>query len=391
MAGAGMSALVRFEITNREGMIMLRNIWVPACLALAACGTLPVLPITAIRSTTPPTPAQSPNNPLLPPAGPVNPNGQDPNAVAVDPNAPKITDPGTAGDGNYIIGPDFADAPETKVDNGVPQGTVTHFTMDSSDSKIFNGLDPTLTTPAQFTRDLWLYVPKQYVAGTPSPFMVVQDGGGYLDLATVADNLIAAKKIPVMLILFINPGPGDGRGSERGLEYDTVSDAYVRFIEGEVLPKVAASYNVKFTPYPEGRGAMGGSSGGAAAFTMAWFQPDSYRRVLTYSGTFVNQHPDATYPHGAWTYHESLIANTAPKPIRVFIEAGTNDNNLDAVFGDGMHNWQVANEHMSNVLTQQKYHYRFLEGIGAGHVDGRVVNQTLPESMEWLWRGYPID
>ena len=369
---------------------MLRTNWgITGLLLLASCGQMPIMPTMANKvGEVTASPNDVPANSTEPNTIVVNPNTQNPNKT---PAGPTVADPGTDGDGNYIIGPGFTAAPETKVDKSVPQGTVTHFTMDSNDSKIYNGLDPTLTQPARFTRDLWLYVPKQYIAGTEAPFMVVQDGGGYLGMATVADNLIAAKKIPVMLILFINPGPGDGRGSERGLEYDTVSDAYVRFIEGEVLPKVESSYNVKFTTFAEGRASMGGSSGGAAAFTMAWFRSDLYRRVLTYSGTFVNQHPDATYPHSAWTYHESLIANTAAKPIRLFIEAGTNDNNLDSTFNDGMHNWLVANQHMSNVLAQQKYHYRFLQATGAGHVDGGVVGQTEPESLIWLWRGYPIN
>lgn len=361
----------------------MRHFWVLACgPLLLSCGQLPSATNLANSAQV----TVSPNETTPPVLS--NPNTQNPNQT---PTGPMVADPGTAGDGNYIIGPGFTDAPETAVNNNVPQGTVTHFTMNSNDSQIFKGLDPSLTQPGLFTRDLWLYVPKQYVAGTEAPFMVVQDGGGYLGLATVVDNLIAAKKIPVQLILFINPGPGDGPGSERGLEYDTVSDAYVRFIEGEVLPYVAQNYNVKFTSFAEGRTAMGGSSGGAAAFTMAWFRPDLYRRVVTYSGTFVDQHPDATYPHGAWSYHESLIPNNPAKPIRVFIEAGTNDNNLDPQVGDGMHNWLIANQNMSNVLAQKNYHYHYIQGTGAGHVDGGVLRQTEPDTLVWLWRGYPIN
>ena len=308
----------------------------------------------------------------------------------VGPAATPTPDPGTAGDGNFVIGPNYANAPELTANGSVPHGTTTHFTMNSVDSKIYGGLDPSLSSPARFTRDLWLYVPHQYVAGTEAPFMVVQDGGGYMEMSTALDNLIAAKKLPVMLVIYINPGPGDGRGSERGLEYDTVSDAYVRFIETEVLPKVSHDYNVKFTTDPEGRASMGGSSGGAAAFTMAWFRPDLYHRVLTYSGTFVNQHPDATYPHSAWSYHEFLIKQNAAKPIRVALEAGQNDNNLDSVFNDGMHSWLTANDRMAAVLSAKGYHYRFVYALGAGHVDSRVVQQTLPNTLLWLWRDYPI-
>ena len=135
---------------------------------------------------------------------------------------------------------------------------------------------------------------------------------------------------------------------------------------------------------------MGGSSGGAAAFTMGWFRPDLYRRILTYSGTFVNQHPDANYPHGCWEYHEHLIAENPAKPLRVFLEVGENDLNLDPQFGDNMHNWPKANKAMAAALSAKNYHYRFIYALGAGHVDGRVVGQTLPDTLVWLWRGYPF-
>ncbi len=298
-------------------------------------------------------------------------------------------DVGTEGDGNYTIGPNYKAAAQIRYDAQVPHGKVTALTMDSSRSLYYTGQDPTLSSRGNFTRDLWLYVPAQYQENTEAPFLIVQDGQGYMqNMQPTLDNLIAAKLLPTMLVIFINPGPGDGRGSERGLEYDTVSDKYVSFVEAEVLPKLEAEHPVRFTKDPEGRATMGGSSGGAAAFTMAWFRPDLYRRVLTYSGTFVNQHPDAAYPHGAWAYHEYLIAEAAAKPLRVFLEVGQNDNNQDGQNGDGMHNWVTANQRMSDALAAKGYHYRFLYAQGAGHVDGNVIGQTLPETLMWLWRGY---
>ena len=227
------------------------------------------------------------------------------------------------GEGDFSIGPDYTNAPELTVHEGVPRGTIHAFTMSSADSKSY----PTVTT--NFIRRVWVYVPSQYVPGTPAPFIVVQDGQGYTSrLANVLNNLINDHRLPVMLAVMINPGPGDGPGSERGLEYDTVSDRYVNFIETEVLPKIAKDYHVTFTTDPEGRATMGGSSGAACAFTMAWFRPDLYRRVLSYSGTFVNQQspesPDS--PHGAWEYHEHLIPNTDAKPLRVWLQVGERDN-----------------------------------------------------------------
>ena len=299
-------------------------------------------------------------------------------------------DPGVEGDGDYMIGPDYMDAPEIVPGPDVPRGEIFHFTMDSADSAIFPGI----TGP--YTRDVWIYVPQQYTDGTAAPFMLVQDGGGYLDVTTATlDTLIDAGEVPTMLGIFINPGPGDGMGSERGLEYDRVSEDYTSFIETEVLPiiplvpEIAAAHpGLAFTDDPWGRASMGGSSGGACAFTMGWLRPDLYRRILTYSGTFVAQHSTPEYPHGAWEYHEHLIAESDEKPLRVFLEVGEHDNDLDDVYGDGMHDWVAANQAMAAALAAKTYHYRFLYALDAGHVDGRVLRQTLPDTLRWLWRGY---
>jgi enterochelin esterase-like enzyme len=302
-------------------------------------------------------------------------------------------DPGTEGDGDHVIGPDYMDAPEIAPGPDVPRGDIYSFTMDSADSAIFPGV----TGP--YTRDVWVYVPKQYVDGTAAPFMLVQDGGSYRALTSATlDTLIDAQEVPVMIGIFINPGPGDGMGSERGLEYDRVSEDYTTFIETEVLPiiplqpEIAAAHpGLAFTDDPEGRASMGGSSGGACAFTMGWLRPDLYRRILTYSGTFVRQHSNAEYPNGAWEYHEHLIAESQELPLRVFLEVGENDLNLDEAFGDGMHDWVAANEAMAAALAAKTYHYRYVYALEADHVDSRVLRQTLPDTLRWLWHGYPVD
>src|SRR5215468_4770419 len=43
-------------------------------------------------------------------------------------------------DGNFIIGPTHNPVPEMTVQEGVPQGTVYEFTMESADSKIYPGI-----------------------------------------------------------------------------------------------------------------------------------------------------------------------------------------------------------------------------------------------------------
>ena len=257
--------------------------------------------------------------------------------------------------------------------------------MDSHDSKIYPGLN------GPYKRHVAVYIPHGYVAGTAAPFIVIQDAMTQGSLPKILDNMIHEHRLPSMIAVFIASGGGDGKGSERGLEYDTVSGKYADFIDTEVLPRIEKDYKVKFTKDPEGRATMGGSSGAAAAFTMAWFHPDLYRRVLSYSGTFVNQQSPVNpqSPHGAWEYHENFIRKSARKPLRIWLEVGEKDNgwNKDE---KSYHNWVMANERMAAALKEKGYPYRYMFAAGARHVDGRVVNQTLPDALLWLWQGYPI-
>jgi iron(III)-enterobactin esterase len=312
-------------------------------------------------------------------------------------------------DGNFIIGPTHNPAPELTEDQGVPQGSVSEFTMSSADSKFYPGIvrdpdtfgtpDPdnpaklvvTTSHPAPYTRRVTVYVPKQYVPGTVSPFIVGADGPDTM-LFTALDNLIAEHKVPVMIAISISNGGGDAQGSERGLEYDTMSGRYAEFVEKEVLPLVEAKYRVKLTQDPDGRATMGGSSGGACAMIMAWYHPDLYRRVLSYSGTFVNQQwpPNPQTPHGAWEFHEHLIPNSPRKPLRIWMEVGDRDLLNPNAMRDNMHDWVVANEDMAKALAAKGYHYQFVFARNAGHVDHAVKKQTLPEALEYVWKGYAI-
>jgi enterochelin esterase-like enzyme len=299
-----------------------------------------------------------------------------------------------AGDGDYIIHPPYTNAPELTPRADVPKGMIYRFTMDSTDSKLYPGISK--TAPGQvvpYQRRVTVYVPSQYVPGTPAPFLVSQDsmGAGNQMLPTILDNMIADQRLPVMVAIMIDSGGGDAQGSERGLEYDTMSGKYAEFIETEVLPRITQDYHVTFTKNPDARMTMGGSSGGAAALSMAWYHPDLYHRVLTYSGTYVNQQSplNPVTPHGAWEYHEHLIPQSRRKPIRLWMEVGENDirSHDDE---STLHNWVLANRRMAAILKAKRYHYQFVFAEGAGHVDGRVVAQTLPQALEWVWKGYPI-
>jgi enterochelin esterase family protein len=320
---------------------------------------------------------------------------------------PDGASPSPGVNGNFIIGPTHEPAPESTVQANVPQGTIYHFTMDSKDSKIYPGIarepntfgtpDPanpaklivTTSHPAPYTRQVAVYVPKQYVAGTEAPFIVGADGPDNL-LFTVLDNLIAEGKVPAMIAISVGNGSGDAQGSERGLEYDTMSGLYAEFVEKEVLPLVERTCGVKLTKDPAGRAATGGSSGGSCALIMAWYHPEWYRLVLTYSGTYINQqwpwNPET--PQGAWGFHENIIPKSPKKPLRIWLEVGDQDLFNPNVMRDDMHDWVLANENMAKVLAAKGYPYQFVFVRNAKHVDHKVRQQTLPEALEWLWKDY---
>jgi enterochelin esterase-like enzyme len=311
-------------------------------------------------------------------------------------------------DGNFILGPTHEAPPVTSANSAIPKGTVIEFVMNASDSKIYPGIardantfgtpdpaDPakllvTTSHPAPYTRKVAVYVPKQYVPGTVAPFIVGADGPDTL-LFSVLDTLIAQHKVPVMIAISIGNGSGDAQGSERGLEYDTMSGTYAEFVEKEVLPLVETHAHVRLTKDPDGRAATGGSSGGSCALIMAWYRPELYHRVLTYSGTFINQQwpYNSKTPHGAWEFHEHLIPESPVKPIRIWMEVGDRDLFNPNVMRDNMHDWVLANERMAKVLAAKGYHYQFVFARNAVHVDRAVRQQTLPEALEYLWQGYP--
>ena len=310
-------------------------------------------------------------------------------------------------DGNFVIGPTHSPAHELSTQDKPLQGTVVEFTMSSSQNRIYPGIarekdtfgtpDPSNSTKlvvttsheAPYTRNVAVYVPKQYVPGTVAPFIVGADGPDRMLFAAL-DGLVTEHKVPAMVAISIGNGGGDAQGSERGLEYDTMSGAYAEFVEKEVLPRAEAEAHVKLTKNPDGRATMGNSSGGACALIMAWYHPELYHRVLAYSGTFVNQQwPWNTQtPHGAWEFHEHLIPNNPAKPIRIWMEVGDRDLLNPNVMRDNMHDWVVANENMARVLAAKGYHYQFVFARNAVHVDHGVREQTLPEALEYLWQGY---
>jgi enterochelin esterase-like enzyme len=315
--------------------------------------------------------------------------------------------PDATGNGDIVVGPDYEVDPDLK-DKGNPKGQSFEFSMTLADSKIFPGTDTTLDPKKQVRkqRKIFVYVPAAYKDGAKAPLLVMFDGPSNMNLVRNAlDNLTISKdpnrSLPAFIAVGVENGGNDGKGSERGLEYDTMSDRHARFINDEVLPAVLADAKLRaaypklaFTSDPWGKGVMGCSSGGAAALAIGWFRPDLFRRLITYSGTFVDQQDDdapeeAKFPLGAWEYHSGmkLIEKSEKKPLRIFTHVSENDirpNDPEETH----HNWVMANQRTAAALKAKGYDYRFVFSKASKHCEGKVFQLTLADTLVWMWRGY---
>jgi enterochelin esterase-like enzyme len=277
---------------------------------------------------------------------------------------------------------------------GVPSGTlspeITHT------SKIYDGMKA----------DYWIYVPAQYDKATPAALMVFQDGGAYIDrngdrpALNAIDNLIAQKKIPVMICVFINPGDiSDSpdtptyrsvkaysdkwqrtlKDSMRSTLYDTVSDRYVRYLRNEVLADVAAKYNIRQDAYS--RAITGLSSGGICAFNAAWQMPDQFGRVISWIGSFasIQWREDPNVPDGGQDFPDKVL-HEPKRNIRVWLQDGSED--LDLRYG----NWPLANLRLANALKLKDYDFHF--SFGKGTHNSAHGAAEFPAEMIWLWRDY---
>jgi enterochelin esterase family protein len=256
---------------------------------------------------------------------------------------------------------------------GVPKGRVEQFEF--SESRIF----------PQTSRAAWVYIPAQYDRSRPAALMVFQDGHAYVSetgqmrVPVVFDNLIHHGQMPVTIGVFINPGHRGGEGppaagwgnrNNRSLEYDSLGDAYARFLLEELLPHITQRFDLRISGDPALRAICGMSSGGICAWTAAWERPDAFGKVLSHIGSFVNIRGGHVYP--------ALIRKTERKAIRVFLQDGSNDlNNLHG-------NWPLANQAMASALAFAGYDHRFVFGDGAHN--GQHGGAILPESLRWLWR-----
>jgi enterochelin esterase family protein len=282
--------------------------------------------------------------------------------------------PTNSNDVYYRLGPD------SKPMDGVPKG---HFVGPRIiPSNVYPGTQHTY----------YVYVPAQYDPTQPTAVMIFNDGHAMMDepgdvqAQNVLDNLIYRREIPVMLGVFINPGRrpdqpeptprewGD-RTSNRPDEYNPPNDKYARVILEELMPALKRDYNI--SPDPELHGIMGTSSGGCAAFGVAWFRPDDFRKVITIVGSFTDIRGEYIYPE--------LVAQSPKKPIRIFMQDGRNDNRRPE---NPKRDWFYQNARLMQVLTAKGYDLNYCWGIGNhGQKQGGAI---FPDMMRWLWRDQPV-
>jgi sugar lactone lactonase YvrE/enterochelin esterase-like enzyme len=253
----------------------------------------------------------------------------------------------------------------------VQKGEITKHTF--ARSKIFPGT----------TRTYSLYVPKQYDGKTPACVYVNQDGVQF-NAPAVFDRLIAEKKMPVTIGVFVPPGVVPAAGPKalprfnRSFEYDGLGDAYARFLLTELLPDVETrtttdGRKIILSKSGNDRAIAGSSSGAICAFTAAWERPDAFSRVFSAVGTYVGLRGGNEYA--------TLIRKAEPKPIRVFLQDGENDLNIYG--GD----WWMANQEMERALTFAGYEVN--HSWDKGKHSGVEGTKIFPQAMEWLWKGWP--
>lgn len=282
---------------------------------------------------------------------------------------------------------------------GTPSGTLSPPIQHTS--KIYDGMQTTY----------WVYVPAQYDPKVPAALMVIQDGQYYIDrdsnlpFLNVLDNLMAQKKIPVTICVFVSPGkigsaPGtrthnaakaysekwhrDLEDSMRSILYDTVSDRYPRFLRDELLPEVEAKYNIRKDSYS--RAIMGLSSGAICSFNAAWQMPDQFGRVISWIGSYVSLQwkEDPELSEGGQDYPDKVLRGPK-RNLRVWLQDGSRDMESGPAqqkYGS----WIASNLRMANALKLAGYDFHF--SFGEGSHSGAQGAVELPEELVWLWRDY---
>ena len=265
---------------------------------------------------------------------------------------------------------DYAPGPDSKPQEGVPKGELIKGNYTSGGKSVFPG----------GYRDYTVYIPQQIDRAKAAPFMVLQDGGGY-SAPVVFDNLIHKKEMPALIGVFIGHSRVKALTTNaldrfnRSYEYDGLGDSYARFLIEEFFPMIESKHSLKLSTNAVDGSIGGASSGAICAFTAAWERPDRFSRVFSSVGTYVGLRGGNDYP--------TLIRKTEPKPIRIFLQDGSNDLNIYG--GD----WWMANQEMERSFVFSGYDVNHAWGDG-GH-NGKHATAIFPDALRWLWRDYPAE
>lgn len=265
------------------------------------------------------------------------------------------------------VEPEFPLTADSQPQANVPKGTMIKDSYKAREGSVFPGTE----------REYQIYLPAGHDKTKPAAFMVFQDGVIY-QAPVVFDNLMARKDVPALVGIFIKPGvvPAANENAlpryNRSYEYDSITPTYSEFLIDEFLPAIESKHGLKLSTDPNHAAISGNSSGGICAFMVAWHRPDRFRRVFTGVGTYVGIHGADQLP--------VLVRKFEPKPLRVFLQSGTGDNNLYC--GD----WWMANQMMERSLTWAGYDVNHAWGEG-GH-NQKHASQIFPEVLRWLWRDW---
>ncbi|MBD5777955.1 hypothetical protein IEN85_00415 [Pelagicoccus sp. NFK12] len=272
---------------------------------------------------------------------------------------------------------DYPPSIHSQENRETPRGSIEVF--DWNDSEVY----PTTT------RQYWIYTPAQYDPSSPTPAIVFQDGHSFiredrnLRANLVMDSLIHQGLMPPTIGIFVNPGqrpplPDEGKAPpnpnlplNRRIEYDSTNTDYAKFLLNEIIPAVRAQRNLSSDP--SDWAIVGNSSGGMAAFKVAWQHPDVFGKVMVHNGSFVDLLGGHVVPD--W------VRKSEPKPLRISLTSGPFD--LLNEYGS----WWDANRELASELAAKGYDLRAFWGDSAHNPT--FAGATLSETLRWIWRDHP--
>ena len=251
-----------------------------------------------------------------------------------------------------VLGPAAKDSPYLYASVDVPRGSLYDELVESA----------VLKGPRKVT----VYTPPGYSDQSPHlPLLLVFDAEAYIEQVsapTLLDNMIAAKKIPPLIAVFVH--------SKGTRDSDLPpNERFPSFIVDELLPRLRHEY--RLAEDPQKNVVCGSSFGGLAATHLAYRHPEAFGKVISQSGSFwwfpgYTEQPSPSPDAGAII---KQLAEAGPKPVRLHMEVGQWES-------PGM---VSANRMLASVLRGKGYDIRYNEFLGGHHY--AYWRQTLPDAL----------